>query len=232
MPRTPAEPVLIDISRPLGPRTPVFPGDQPFERRVTCARGEGRPYESSCLVLSAHAGTHLDAPSHFLAGGASLDRLPLASFVLPARVVEAGGPVVTPADLAGLPPRPGRALLFRTRKPPGAAGRPDRGWLESAAARRCLELGAPLVGIDQLSVDRPGDEDFPVHHLLLGAGCLILEGLDLAAAPAGDYGLVCLPLGIAGGEASPVRAVLVPPGEHGRPVLTFNPAHPPSKETP
>lgn len=207
---------IIDISIPLDPQTPVYPGDPPFERMVHCDHNQGHPFELSSLHFSAHAGTHIDAPKHFVAHGRTLDQSVPGSFMLPAKVIQANGPVVLARDLADTPPHTGRAIIFRTNNSSsGLAGRPGYSseyvYLSSEAAQACLELGAPLVGIDYLSVDRHNDEYYPVHKLLLGAGCFILEGLDLAGARPGDYLLVCLPLKIKGGEASPVRAVLVAP---------------------
>lgn len=218
-------PKFIDISTELSPQTPVYPGDPAFERRLLCDMAAGHPFELSSLSLSAHAGAHLDAPRHFFEAAAGIDRFPPESFLLAAKVVAAAGAAITPEDLSETPPCPGGALLFRTRNSSQGrrrlAYRKDYTHLSLAAARRCLELGAALVGIDYISVDRHGDEAYPAHRLLLGAGSFILEGLDLSAAPPGDYGLICLPLKIRGGEASPVRALLVSPDETGRISLTF-----------
>lgn len=220
---------VIDISLALGPHTPVFPGDPPFERQVHGSLAQEHPFELSSLRLSAHAGTHLDSPSHFIKGGAAIDQAPPGAFLLPARVVRSDGDMVLARDLGAIPTQPGRAILFRTRNSLSGLSRepgyhPDYVYLSLEAAQRCLELGAPLVGLDYLSLDRHGDQGYPVHRLLLSAGCFILEGLDLAEAPPGDYGLICLPLNIQGGEASPVRAVLAPLDEKGRLSLTLGPA--------
>ncbi len=217
---------LIDISLPLGPETPVYPGDPPFERRVVCAPDPGHPFELSSLRMSAHTGTHLDAPKHFIAGGRALDQATPSAFILPAKVIESDNPAVLEEDLADILPQPGRAILFRTRNSVSGLNKrqafsPDYVYVSLEAARRCLALGAPLVGLDYLSVDRHGDDNYPVHQMLLGAGCFVLEGLDLEAAQPGEYLLICLPLNIQGGEASPVRAVLASPAEIHRLSLTL-----------
>jgi arylformamidase len=220
---------LIDISLPLGEDTPVFPGDPPFERQIQQRIGKDNAFELSSLRLGAHAGTHIDSPSHFMRDGHSLDQAKLESFILPAQVVQSDHDTVQASDLDSVSAQPGRAILFRTRNSlTGLNRKPGYKsayvYLTLQAAQRCLEMGAPLVGIDYLSVDRDGDPAYPVHRLLLSAGCLILEGLELSRAAPGKYGLFCLPLNIAGAEASPVRAVLVPPDENGRLSLTFGPA--------
>jgi len=204
-----------DISLELGRQAVVYPGDPPFERRWTCRRADGDQADVSHLCLGGHYGSHLEAPGHFIPGGAYLDQYPVSEFIRPARVIEAvGRPIIEAADLAGLEPRAGQALLFKTDNSLSglsAGGRfsPDYVSLSPGAARACLELRAGLVGLDYLSVDALADQDHPVHRLLLGAGLLILESLNLAGVAAGDYILICLPLNYPQAEASPVRAVLV-----------------------
>ncbi len=68
--------------------------------------------------------------------------------------------------------------------------------------------GIVLYGSDAPSMDHADSEELPGHNALLVAGIAILEGLDLSATPDGAYELVALPLKIAGGDGSPVRAVL------------------------
>ncbi len=211
---------IWDISLALGREEAVYPGDPPFRRRLVASLGQG-DFELAELCLSAHAGTHLDAPAHFLAGGASLDSYPPERFLLPALVVAAPGRgALGPGAVAGLAPRPGRALIFQTAN--SLEGRAASGrWREDYAhlspdlARACLDLGAPLVGLDAPSPDAPGDVGYPVHRLLLTAGVLILEGLNLAGVAPGEYLLICPPLKIAGGEAAPARALLARPAGWG-----------------
>ena len=86
------------------------------------------------------------------------------------------------------------------------------GVLTADGAGWLVERGVRLVGADTLSIE-PATDSYPVHRLLLGAGVVIVEGLDLRAVGAGPYQLVCLPLRVAGGDGAPARAVLIPPGE-------------------
>jgi arylformamidase len=74
-----------------------------------------------------------------------------------------------------------------------------------------VDLGVQLVGIDYLSVDAFDRQDFPVHRTLLGAGVVILEGLDLRAVPPGAYELLVLPLLLQDGDGAPARAILRQP---------------------
>jgi len=191
---------IIDITLPLGTMTPVYPGDPTFAlERLRKAEG-GDTYALSRLTMSSHAGTHVDPPAHFEPGGATAEAVSLDTCIGPAIVLDvaAAGGTIAPEAIASLPAGAERVLL-RTGGPPidGAA-------LSEAAARSLIELGVRLVGIDALSAGSPA-----VHHILLQAGVVILEGLDLSAAPSGPATLLCLPLKLAGCDGAPSRAVLV-----------------------
>jgi arylformamidase len=169
----------------------------------------------SRLTLSTHAGTHVDPPAHFLPGGATVDILPLDVLVGPAVVVDlSGGGPIDAARLAAAVPGDdsgdggGRRLLLRT----GAADEVPTadGALTEDAARWLVERGVRLVGADTLSIE-PATDTYPVHRILLDAGVVIVEGLDLFGVTPGRYQLACLPLRIAGGDGAPARAVLIGP---------------------
>jgi arylformamidase len=211
---------VIDISLPLTPATPPIPGDPPFSRRPFLTHLQDG-CEAAALALSAHAGTHLDFPAHFFPDGKRAGDYPVGHFVLPAVVIDCGQASLLGQDvLAGLAIPVGGAVLFRTRNSADKlfAG-PDFpetfAALTPDLAQECIRRQAGLVGLDALSLEPLTDPAYPVHHILLGAGVLILEGLDLLAAPVGRATLCCLPLAMPGAEASPVRAVLLRAG--GRP---------------
>ncbi len=208
--------VAYDISMLLG-ETATYPGDAPFSREMVSeiTSGAAYSYNLSTMTMSAHAGTHLDAPAHFISGGKTLDLYPLERFMLPARVVFVEDDEFVPrVALKDVDIRAGEALLFKTHN--SLRGLPRKSaftekfvYLSVEAAKLCLDLGVSLVGIDYLSVDRYGDDHAPVHHLLLEDDVLILEGIDLEAVAPGEYFLICLPLRVQGAEAAPARAVLV-----------------------
>jgi len=205
-------PRLIDISLPLRPGMVVWPGDPGMVVERQADMAQGHPLNLTRLCLGSHTGTHLDAPLHFIADGASLDQVPLATLVGPARVVAVAGDSILPehvAPLAGV-----ERVLFRTRNSDrwaqATAFQEDYVYLSRPAAQRLVELGVQLVGIDYLSVDRCRGGG-ATHRTLLGAGVVALEGLDLSGVDPGDYQLICLPLRLLGVEGSPVRAVLVAP---------------------
>ncbi len=204
-----------DISVLLGRESIDYPGDPPYVRERLASLAAGDPFELSALRLSAHCGTHLDAPAHLFERGPTIDTLPPERFILPAVVVDATGrPAVDVAALAGTELRPGEAVLFKTDNSltgtcRSGVFREDYVSLARDAAALLVERKVALVGLDAVSVDAFEDTGYPVHVSLLGNGVLVLEGIDLAGVDAGRYLLVCLPLRILGGEASPVRAVLL-----------------------
>jgi arylformamidase len=203
--------VLIDISRPIAPGALVYPGDPPVAIEPLCRLASGDAFNLSQLRFASHTLTHLDAPRHFFDDGAAVDELPPERFLGEALVVAVEGPVILPEHVPEEPR--GLNILFRTRHSGPWSGLFDSShvYVSADAARRMADGGANLVGIDYLSIDRAGDEDYPAHRALLGAGVLVLEGLDLAAAAPGRYRLIALPLRLAGGDGSPVRAVLLSP---------------------
>jgi len=165
--------------------------------------------------LSAHMGTHVDSPAHYCSGGTTVDALKLDALVGPALVIEATQVDVLSADvLEGLPiPPSSDRLLFRTRNSElwsTASGRFDEGFvgISEDGAQWLVERGLRLVGVDYLSIG-PFHDPAPAHKVLLGAGVIALEGLDLRGIAPGAYQLVCLPLKIAGAEAAPARVILI-----------------------
>lgn len=195
---------LYDVTLPIHPGMPVYPGDPEVAlERVAAVEQDG--YAVARLSLSTHTGTHLDPPAHFFPGGLTVDQAPLDLLVGPARVVSVAGAAVTAEELRRARALGAERVLLRTRS------REDEGeaphvHLEPAAARALLEAGARLVGIDSLSVDPLNDD--AVHRVLLGGGVWILERLELTGVPDGEYELLCLPLKIAGGDGAPARVLL------------------------
>lgn len=207
---------IYDISVLLGEEAIDYPGDPPFRREMLYALRNGDAADVSQLSMSAHAGAHLDAPAHFFDRPEyAIDRYPVQTFILPAMVAPIkDSQTIRPRELEGVEIHPGDALLFKTAN--SLDGRCKSGMfredfvdISPETADFCLAQGVKLVGIDYVSVERHGDGTYPVHHKLLGNNVFILEGINLAEVPPGRYTLICLPLKIKGGEASPVRAVLL-----------------------
>ncbi len=205
---------LFDISVPLKTSMPVYPGDTPFSVDRTLSISRGDDYNLSRLQLSAHAGTHVDAPLHFIDDGADVTRLPLTALIGPAHVVDATG-ISTDIDAATLArldiPPDAHRLLFKTPNS-GLWDRDEfsdhfRG-ITADAAEILVSRGVQLVGIDYLSL-APASDPSPAHITLLKAGVVILEGADLRNIEPGPYRLICLPLLVEGCEGAPARAVLL-----------------------
>jgi arylformamidase len=202
-----------DISRPLRAGGVTYPGDPEITFRPHGSIDRGDPANVTELGLSSHSGTHVDAPSHFLPGGTSVDRIPAEHLIGPAIVLDLPGDLVSvgAADLARHDLRGHRRVLLRTRNSAGPETPFARDYcaLSLDGAEYLLDQGVELVGIDALSIEQFGSSDYAVHHLLLGRGVVIVEGLDLSAVRAGIYELVCLPLRLEGLDGAPARAVLI-----------------------
>lgn len=201
-----------DVTVPLSPEVPTYPGDPPFELRHTHKMADGKAYNATGIFLGAHLGTHVDAPSHFLAGGATVDLLPLEILMGKARVVEVlARERIDRSDLEALDLRDDLRVLLKTRMSGQMHKKEvqeDYVYLTVDAADYLAQAGIKLVGIDYLSVDRFGTVDYPSHHALLEAGVVIVEGLDLSEVEPGEYDMTCLPLRIVGGEGAPARVIL------------------------
>ncbi len=205
---------IHDISLPVSESLAVWPGDPPVRITQPAHIDRGDQYTVSRLEIGAHIGTHVDAPAHFVRGGAEVDHLALDLLVGPARVVhvpEAGS--LTRQVLEGLSIPPGtQRLLFRTRNSEHWSGdgsfREEYVGLTNAGARWLVGRGVRLVGIDYLSIS-PWNDLLTPHQTLLGAGVVVVEGLDLSGITPGVYQLVCLPLKLEGVEGAPARAILI-----------------------
>jgi arylformamidase len=204
----------IDVSMPVRPGMPSFPGDPAVAVEPVRRVDRGDAYNLSTWTFGSHTGTHVDPPLHFVPGGAAADALDLSVLNGPCEVVEVppGSTGVGRLEVGRVPPGVVR-VLFRTANSRrwASAGRffDDYVAVTPDGAAALVERGVKLVGIDSLSVESDTTGAFPVHHALLGRGVLILEGLLLADVPAGPYDLRCLPLRLAGADGAPCRAVLV-----------------------
>jgi arylformamidase len=204
-------PRIHDVTVPLVPGMLAYPGDPPFGIEPLQRAGDA-PFSLSRMTLTTHSGTHVDAPAHILAGGTTVDLLPLEILLGKARVVELlARERVERADLEALDLSDDLRVLLKTRMS-GQMLKPgyqeDHLYLTVDAAHYLGQAGIKLVGFDYLSIDRSGSADFPAHHALLGAGVVVIEGLDLSEVEPGEYDMTCLPLRVGGGDAAPARVVL------------------------
>jgi arylformamidase len=205
---------FIDVTVPLSAELPTFPGDPPFQVDVTHRMGIGDAYNVARLTLGTHAGTHVDAPFHFIPDGSTVDELALEILIGKVRVVDLlGRDVVERADLEALDLREDLRVLLKTRNSGllrQSSFQENYVYLASEAATYLAQVGIKLVGFDYLSIEKFGSRDYAAHLALLEAGVVIVEGLDLSEIEPGEYDMVCLPLRIAGADGSPARVVLRP----------------------
>lgn len=215
---------IIDISVPISSALPIYPGDPPVLISALPIPTEGEPFRTSRLSFGTHTGTHIDAPSHLLPDGLPVDQIPLELLLGPCLVVDVAGHdgEIDVGLLKKLPVRGETRLLFRTRNSAfweWSQVVEDFTALTPAAASWLVDSGVRLVGIDYLSVERSHRQG-KVHRILLDAGVVILEGLNLVGVERGEYELICLPLKLSGADGAPCRAVL-----RGRPVPPPAPEH-------
>jgi arylformamidase len=189
----------IDVTRRLDDRLVCWPGRTPPKITWERSIGGGHHCNVSSWHINAHSGTHLDAPKHFVDGGRAIDEIPLDVLVGECSVIAAESM-----------PRSGvRRLFVKTGFAPDGSGFEDHGaLLPIERVKAAITAGLVLIGTDRLSVDDTRGTDFALHRLLLGAGCVIIEGLDLSRVAPGEYEMFALPLRIVGAEASPARVLL------------------------
>jgi arylformamidase len=206
----------IDATATLDPATtPVYEGDAPMKFDFLKDMRKGDVLTLSAYSLGAHSGTHIDAPMHFVLGGASIERLSLEPLIGPARVIDIPDAVqaIDAAELNRHEWRGAPRVLFRTRSS-------LRGWMASStfhrdfayiapdAAQLLADAGVQLVGVDYISAEQFGAPAPSTHRILLGKSIPIVEGLALEGVRAGDYDLIVLPIKVAGHEGAPARAIL------------------------
>jgi arylformamidase len=201
---------IIDISLPLDTRLAVWPGDTAFEYQLVWKRSAGAAVNVGSARMSTHCGTHVDAPFHFDEDGQKVDELSLTTFIGKTLVIHARGCQNVSRNKLSRDLQGATRVLIRTDAwgdphsfpesiPVMDLDVPD--WLRSQ--------GIVLLGVDLPSVDALDSKDLPIHHALARNQIAILESLHLRDVEEGVYDLVAAPLKIVGGDAAPVRAVLI-----------------------
>ena len=206
---------IYDVSLPISPELPTWPGDPTISIERVSKMEEGADVYVTRLAIGAHTGTHIDAPWHFLEDGSLIEDISLK--VLTGRVYVLDLPnvdLITAKVLedAEIPPRT-RRIIFKTinsqlwhHKPPSF--HTDFVAVSADGAQYLANRGVKLVGIDYFSI-APFDNLVDTHQILLRASIVILEGLDMSEVSQGRYTLYCLPLNLKGVEGAPARAILI-----------------------
>jgi arylformamidase len=206
---------IYDITLPISESMAIWPGDPPVRIRQPLRLERGDVATVSQIELGSHTGTHVDAPSHFLPGGSTIDRLGLEILIGKALVIDIRSvDSLGASDLERLHvPDHTERLLLKTKNSDhwthgDNAFFTDFVALTEDGAHWLAGRGVKLVGIDYLSVASLEDPA-PVHLILQGAGVVLVEGLNLSGVPEGTYQLICLPLKLTGCDGAPARAVLL-----------------------
>ncbi|MCA9925496.1 MAG: cyclase family protein [Anaerolineales bacterium] len=206
---------IYDITLPISPELVVWPGDPPIEVSQVMQLARGDVCTLTHVAMSAHTGTHLDAPAHFILGGGTVESLDLNLLMGPALVVDVGDAAAVTAvtlNALNIPPNTERLLLKSKNSARWAVGESSFYMpfvaIEADGAQWLVDHGVKLVGVDYLSI-APFHDVEPTHKILLGAEVIAVEGLNLHGIVPGAYELICLPMKIADSDGAPVRAVLI-----------------------
>jgi arylformamidase len=215
--------VPLNEQIPLPPAIPQKPGDPPPpENKIPLPRvyrffdvEKGDKVTLSKYEMTSHDGTHIDAPRHFIRGGATIDTMDLNTTIGECRVIEIKDQKsVTVAEIEPYKIKAGERILFKTSNSPKVWSK--RQWdgpfvtLSLEAAKYLAEKKIRLVGFDYISLASavPPENIGWVHETFLKAGIFIMEAINLGGVPAGKYQLICMPLRVEQGDAGPCRAIL------------------------
>ncbi len=203
---------LIDVSVPLDARLPTYPHNTPFSLEPVKRMARGDSSNVSTLHMSAHAGTHVDAPRHFFDEGCGTEALPLDLLVGRTRVIEVASRTgIAAEDLDAIDFSDDIRVLIKTHNSTfwgSPVFHEDYVGVTESGAKHLVEHGIKVVGVDYLSIEQFKNVGKPAHHVLLGAGTIVIEGLDLRDVEPGVYDMFCLPLRVVGSDGAPARVVL------------------------
>ena len=203
---------LIDVSVPLDARLPTYPHNTPFSLEPIKRIARGDSSNVSTLHMSAHSGTHVDAPRHFFDDGPGTEALALDMLIGRTRVIEVTSRTgIAAEDLDPIDFSDDVRVLIKTCNSTfwgSPVFHEDYVGVTDSGAKHLVARGIKVVGVDYLSVEQFKNVGKPAHHVLLGAGTIVIEGLDLRDVEPGSYDMICLPLRIVGSDGAPARVVL------------------------
>ena len=203
---------LIDVTVPLDANLPSYPGNTPFTLEAIKRIARGDSSNVSSLHMSAHAGTHVDAPRHFIDQASGADAIPLEMLIGRTRVIEVTSRKgIGPDELSAVDLAEDVRVLIKTANSRfwgTPEFHPEYVGVTEAGARYVIDHGIKLLGVDYLSVEEFKKPGAPAHHVLLGGGTIVIEGLNLRDVEPGVYEMFCLPLRIVGADGAPARVVL------------------------
>jgi arylformamidase len=205
----------IDISITIKDKMIGWPGESEVNIRRDTNISSGDTANLTHLDMSAHTGTHMDAPLHFIENGNDISKMPLSAVIGEARVLEINNvDVIEVKDLEEYNIKKDERILFKTKNSNlnwyDELFNEDFVHLSTKAAEYLAGLGVRTIGIDYLSISGYKKNEVRVHRAILEAGIWVIEGLNLTGVNPGKYELICLPLKILDGDGAPARAIIRP----------------------
>jgi arylformamidase len=203
----------IDVTIPLKTGQMVYPTDSPCEIKINSKISEGSAFNISSLSLSAHTGTHIDAPYHFIDRGKKIDEISLKHFIGRAKVFDFSDNdrCVDLNDIKDKNIEKGDIVLLKTKNSKRLLEKDffeNYVYLTGGAAKYLARKQIITFGFDYITIDKYGVLDYPAHYKLLGDDIVIIEGINLTDIKEGNYDIIALPLKIENGDGAPARVLL------------------------
>ena len=205
---------IYDVSVPIKNNMLVWPGDSGVEIKILATVKKDGIGESR-FSFGSHTGTHIDAPSHFLDTDLSVDKISPEKLIGDCRVIDLTNlkkQEISIKDISGFSIKKGERILLKTGNSSLLFGKEfpkNYVYLSLEGAQFLADKKINLIGADFLGIEKKGNPNHPTHKVLLGAGIVLVEGLDLRETPEGSYKIFCLPLRVVGADGSPARVMLV-----------------------
>ncbi len=206
---------VYDITLTITQDMVIWPGDPPVEISRVSEISKGDISNVTKMQMTAHTGTHIDAPCHFIDGGETVENIPIETLTGRVYMLHLPDAKTITLDMvkdSPIPPRTKRVIFRTSNSEQWSSGakkfKEDFVALSPEAAEHLVNRGIKLIGVDYLSV-AAYDDVTPTHKILLEAGVVIVEGLDLSSVEQGRYTLYCLPIKIGGSDGAPARAILI-----------------------
>jgi arylformamidase len=207
---------IFDVTVPIFNLMPVWPGDPQVDNQLVSSIEKGEEANVTCINMSAHTGTHIDAPKHFIKSGVAIEGLNLTTLLGEVEVVEINFRIsqidaltLSKLNMNQWPQR----VFFKTNNSKLRLLEEDCfnqnfTALLPDAAEYLVQKGVKLVGIDYLSI-APYENGSDTHIKLLENNVIVIEGLNLADISPGIYELIALPILLEGADGAPARVLLI-----------------------
>ena len=204
---------LIDITLPIDDNIPVWPGDSGFKFYADSRIKAGSSCNVSSFKTSCHAGTHMDAPWHFIDNGEKIDEISPELLIGEVLIIDLSGIEgnIEKEHISSIPQGTKRLIIKTSNSLVGYTREFNRDFIgiTPSSAKALVDKGVMLLGLDYLSIAALTDDIEESHRIFLGReGVAALEGLNLMDVAQGTYRLICMPLLIKGADGAPARVML------------------------